>query len=106
MTHCFFLFMLLNLFFYVKCVVDSSNTMGVTRGEETAYPSGAPEFTPILSGVHVSRSLVFCVVFCRSLFVLLVIMFFVLLRFTDSDYPFSIFKPFACLFDILNYMYT
>jgi hypothetical protein len=44
--------MLLNLFFYVKSVVDSSNTMGVTRGEETAYPSGAPEFTPILSGVH------------------------------------------------------
>ena len=80
--------------------------MGVTGGEETAYPSGAPEFTPILSGVHVSRSLVFCVVFCRSLFVLLVIMFFVLLRFTDSDYPFSIFKPFACLFDILNYMYN
>ena len=79
--------MLLNLFFYVKCVVDSSNTMGVTRGSETAYHSGAHEFTPILSGVHVSRSLVFCVVFCRSLFVLLVIMFFVLLRFTDSDYP-------------------
>ena len=98
--------MLLNLFFYVKCVVDSSNTMGVTRGAETAYPFGAPEFTPILSGVHVSRSLVFCVVFCRSLFVLLVIMFFVLLRFSDSDYPFSIFKPFACLFDILSYMYT
>ena len=59
----------------MKCVVDSSNTMGVTGGEETAYPFGAPEFTSILSGVHVSRSFVFCVMFCRSLFVLLVIMF-------------------------------
>ena len=26
-------------------------TMGVTSGEGTAYPSGAPEFTPVLVGL-------------------------------------------------------
>ena len=43
---------------------------------------------------RMTRSLVLCVVFCRSLFVLnlLVNMFSVLRRFTDSDYPFSFFK--------------
>ena len=44
-----------------------------------------------LSGVRVTRSLVLCVIFCRSFFVLLAIVLFVL-RFTDSDYPFGIFK--------------
>jgi hypothetical protein len=39
-----------------------------------------------LSGVHVDQSLVFCVMFCRSLFVLLSV-FLVFLRFTTSDYP-------------------
>jgi hypothetical protein len=32
-----------------------------------AYPSVAPEFIPDFSGVRVAQSLVFCVVFCRSL---------------------------------------
>jgi hypothetical protein len=32
---------------------------------------GAHEFTPTFSGVLVARSLVFCVVFCKLLFVLL-----------------------------------
>jgi hypothetical protein len=43
--------------------------------------------------VTVARSLVFCVVFCRSLFVLfhLVIVLSVLLRFIYFDYPFVIF---------------
>jgi hypothetical protein len=26
--------------------------MGVTNGAGTAYPSGAPEFTPVFSGVY------------------------------------------------------
>jgi hypothetical protein len=45
---------------------------------------------PVSSEVHVARSLFFCVVFCGSLFVLflLAIVLSVLLRFTDSDYPF------------------
>ena len=46
---------------------NKSNTTGATSGAETAYPSGTHEFTPSLSGVNVIQSLVFCVVFCRSL---------------------------------------
>ena len=50
---------------------------------------------PVFSVNHIARSFVYCVVFCRSLFVLclfcLVIVLSVL-RFTDSDYPFGIFK--------------
>ena len=51
---------------------------------------------PIFSAVHVTRSLVFICMFCRSLFVLflLAIVLFVLLRYTDSDYLFGIFKLF------------
>ena len=48
----------------------NSMRTGVTCGAGTAYPSRAPEFTPSFE-VHVARSLVFCVMFCRSLFVLL-----------------------------------
>jgi hypothetical protein len=36
---------------------------GATSGAEIAYPSGAPEFTPGFSGVHVTLSLVLCVYF-------------------------------------------
>jgi hypothetical protein len=46
----------------------------------------------VLSGVRVAQSLVFCVVFCRCPF--LVIVFFVL-RFGASDYPFDISQPFS-----------
>ena len=49
---------------------------------------------PVFSGVLVTWSLVLCVMFCRSLFVLLSIVLSVLLRYTDSDYPFGIFKLF------------
>ena len=46
--------------------------MGSTSRAETAYTFGAPEFTPrfLTCMVRVARSK-FCVVFCRSLFVLL-----------------------------------
>ena len=49
----------------------------------------------VFSGARVVWSLVFCVVFYRSLFVLLVIVLSVLLRFTDFDNPFSIFNLFS-----------
>jgi hypothetical protein len=51
----------------------------------------------VLSGVHVVQSLVFCLVFCRSLFVffLLAIILSFFLWFTASDYPFGIFKLFS-----------
>ena len=37
--------------------------MGTTSGARTAYPCGAPEFTPVFSGVRVTRTLVLCVCF-------------------------------------------
>ena len=48
-------------------VCYKSNTTGADRGTGTAYPSGAPEFTSDFSGIRVAHSLIFCVVFCRSL---------------------------------------
>ena len=72
--------------------------MGVTSGAGTAYPSGVPEFTSGFSGVRVTRSLVLYVCFvdrCLSfkfVLFLLAIALSVLLRYTDSDCPFGIFK--------------
>ena len=60
---------------------------GTISGAGTAYTSGAPGFTPSFCGVRVARSLVFCVVFCRSLFVfffLRAIVLSVFRRFTAS----------------------
>jgi hypothetical protein len=58
-----------------------------------------PSSPPVFSGVRVTRSLVLCVCFvdrCLSFctFSFLVIVLSVL-RFTDSDCPFGIFKPFS-----------
>jgi hypothetical protein len=41
-------------------VCNKCNTTGVICWAHTAYSSGAPEFTLVLSGVRVARSLVFC----------------------------------------------
>jgi hypothetical protein len=93
-------FPVLSLFMTCHRICNYINTTGVTNGTGTAYPSGAPEFIPGFSGVRVTQSLVLCTcIFCRSLFVLLSFFFLaivlsVLLRFTDSDYPFGIFKLF------------
>ena len=48
---------------------------------------------PVFSWVRFVRNLVFCVVFCRFVLFHLDIVLSVL-RFTDSDYPFGIFKLF------------
>ena len=48
---------------------------GATCGAGTSFPSGAPEFTPVFSGVYVAGSKVFCVMFCRLFFVLLSFLF-------------------------------
>jgi hypothetical protein len=61
----------------------------------------------IFSGVRVPCSLVFCVVSCRSLFVLLSffhlsIVLSVLFLFTDSDYSFGIFKLFL---HVISFIY-
>ena len=53
----------------------SSNTTGGTSAARTAYPHGPPEFFLGFSWVGDTRCLVFCVVFCRSLFVILFFFF-------------------------------
>ena len=65
------------------------------------YPSGAPEFTPGFQWGSCYSIFSFICMFCRSLFVLLYFFFWplwlmlsVLLRYTDSDCPFGIFKLF------------
>jgi hypothetical protein len=60
--------------------------------------------TMVFSGVRVTRSLVLCVCFvdrCLSIctFFLLAIVLSVLLRYTDSGYPFGIFKLFSFHYD-------
>ena len=56
---------------------------------------------PVYSGVRVTRSLVFCAVVCILFFVLLhfAIGLSVLVRFTDSDYPFGIANIFFHMWD-------
>jgi len=63
----------------------------------------ASEITPvILVRVRVARTLVFYVVFCKSLFVLLPLTIVLsVLLFTTSDYPFGIFK---LVLDLLRWM--
>ena len=70
----------------------NGNLTGVTCEAGTASHSGAPEFTPVFDGVRVAQSLVLCVMFCRSLFVLflLAIVLSVILRLAAC----GIFKPF------------
>ena len=54
-----------------------------------------PEYlsSPVFSGVWVIRTSFMCV-FCRSLFVLFLLVIVFVLPFTDSGYPFGIFKVF------------
>ena len=57
----------------------------------------------IFSGVCVTRSEVYCVMFCKSLYVLFLLAIVLsVLRFTDSDYPFGIFKLFLIQSSFLN----
>jgi hypothetical protein len=73
-------------------VCNKSNMTGVTSGAVTATLLHTWVNPLVFSGFRVARSLVYCIMFCRSLFVLLAIALFVL-WFTCSDYPFSF-----CLF--------
>ena len=70
-------------------------------GARTAHPSGVSEFTTGFSGVRVAWIFVFYVAFC-TIFCLFVFFLSVLLRFTDSDYPFGIFKLFLCVSPLTN----
>jgi len=51
----------------------NSNTTGVKNRAGAASHSGPPgmRFPPVYSGIRGARSLISCVVFCRSLFILL-----------------------------------
>jgi len=51
-----------------------SNTVGVSSGEGTANLPGHMISRPVYCGVCVAKSVVFCVVFYRSLFVLFVLL--------------------------------
>ena len=75
-------------------VCNQINTTGATSGAVTVYPSGAHEFTPGFQWGSCYSIFSFMRMFCRSLFVLLTIVLSVLLRYTDSDFPFGIFKLF------------
>ena len=56
------------------------------------------KFSPVYSGVPVARSLVFCVMFYRLLFVLFLLTIALsVFRFTVSDYPSGILIPFLQL---------
>ena len=57
--------------YHMTFVLFNSNTTGVTCGAETINSSRAFDVTPVFSGIRTVRSLVFCVMFCLSLFVLL-----------------------------------
>ena len=92
----------LSSFMIYHRVCNKINTTRVTCGAGTAYPSGAPAFTPGFSGVLVTRSLVVLFIFlqivvCPFVFFLLVIVLSFLVRFTLSDYPLSIFNLFVCV---------
>ena len=80
---CFLLFFLFNIVVFFYLYIQYRHFNSFTQQDK----------------VRVTRSLVLCVVFGRSLFVLnlLVIMLSILCRFTDSDYPFGFFKLFLYL---------
>ena len=93
---CFVNLIVLYVFFFTTPLILLYNL----NGAGSTYLPGSHEFTPVFSGVRCARSLVFCVVFCRSLFVLflLAIVLSFLPRFTDSNYSF-------CIFNLLYYIY-
>ena len=77
------------------------NTTGATSRTGTAYPCGAPALTPRFLVGFVLLDLQFYVyvlqiVACPFVRFLMAIVLSVPLRFTDSDYPFGIFKLFLC----------
>ena len=74
------------------------------------HHSGASELTPFFQWGSSYSILIFCVMFCKRLFViyvpfLLSIVLSVLLLFTSSDYPFSIFSIFLdyCFYPFVFY---
>jgi hypothetical protein len=52
---------------YLVDDASDSNTTGAPSRTGIKYSSGTPECIPVFCGVRVAQSLVFSVVFCRSL---------------------------------------
>jgi len=65
----------LSSFMIYHRVSNYSKTKSGICGAATTYSLGAPELTSDFRGVRVARSLVFCVMFCGSLFVPLSVFF-------------------------------
>ena len=80
------------LAFYLLLMQISKYQCTCLYRKKTCLHEWAPEFTTAFSGIRVAQSLVFCVVFCRSLlvFFLLAIALSVFLWFTVSGYPLGI----------------
>ena len=65
---------------------SKNNSTGTTSGAGNPNPSEASEFTPDFCEIEVVQSLIFCVVFCRSLFVLISFSFWTLYWLSSSIY--------------------
>ena len=77
-------------------VCSKINTMGATCEAGTAYPSWVLKLIPDVSCGSCCSIFVSCLVFCRSMFVLLLsVIALTVLRITASDYLFGIFKLFV-----------
>jgi hypothetical protein len=91
-----------------KVLFRDSTMTGVTRGAWTAYLSGPAEFYPVFLWVSFFNFLFECFVDHFSSFSsFLVVIVKSVLRFTDSDYPFGVFKLFVCrsLFVLLSFSF-
>ena len=76
MTTNMFHFPVLSSFMAYHRVYSQISKTGSSSGAGTAYPSRAPEFIPVFSGVRITQSFVLCLcMFCRSLLVLLCFFF-------------------------------
>ena len=92
------------LFFLLYCLsFDLRILITPLVSSNSSYPSRASELNPGFCGVHGAWSLVFCVVFCRSLFLGFLSIVLSVLRFMDSDNPLGIFKLFLSLLKPLKF---
>jgi hypothetical protein len=82
-------------------IFNLNNTTSGTNDTRTANPSGSP---PIVTGVSVAQSIVFCVVFWGPLFVFLTIIKPVHL--TTFDYSVVIFKFWTFFLRLVGLLYT
>jgi len=70
-----FVIILFRLNLPLFCYEIGSNMYLFIPFNRTVNPSGALDFTPVVCGVRIVRSLIFCVMFCRPLLVYLSFMF-------------------------------